>query len=210
MAQTPKHKLMLQAPGGETRVLLHTCCAPCSSAIVECMMQQGFTPVIFYSNSNIFPLDEYRHRKDECARYAEKLGLEMVEDEYAHEDWRCIAKGLENEPERGARCLECFKYRLRRAARYAADNGYKVLTTTLASSRWKSLEQINEAGAWACEGLPVTWWDQNWRKGGLQDRRNQIIREMDFYNQLYCGCEYSLRNSSSEGIKKAAETAAED
>ena len=68
------------------------------------------------------------------------------------------------------------------------------VTTTLASSRWKNLDQVNEAGRWACSQVQgVTWWDQNWRKGGLQERRNQIIKEEKFYNQLYCGCEYSQK-----------------
>ena len=243
MTQTPKHKLVLEVPGGAKRVLLHTCCAPCSSAIIEIMLQQGITPTIFYSNSNIFPQEEYLHRKDECTRYAQSLGLEIVDDDYVHEDWRrCAAAGLENEPERGARCLACFKYRLLRAASYASEHGYTVLATTLASSRWKDLRQVDEAGLWACsqvtsslpstsvlpssaspsavspvilsaaKDLPtspatpvsdtpvtqsvptaVTWWGQNWRKGGLQNRRNQLIRELGFYNQQYCGCEYSLR-----------------
>ncbi|MBR3012604.1 MAG: epoxyqueuosine reductase QueH [Bacteroidales bacterium] len=196
MARQPKHGLVLEVPGGAKRVLLHTCCAPCSSAIIEIMLRQGITPTIFYSNSNIFPLEEYLHRKEECTRYAQSLGLEIVDDDYAHEDWRCgAARGLENEPERGARCLACFKYRLRRAALYASEHGFTVLTTTLASSRWKDLAQVDEAGRWACEGLPVTWWGQNWRKGGLQDRRNQLIKELNFYNQQYCGCEYSLRKT---------------
>ena len=198
-----KHGLILEVPGGAKRVLLHTCCAPCSSAIIEIMLPQGITPTVFYSNSNIFPLEEYLHRKDECTRYAQSLGLEIVDDDYGHEDWRsCAAQGLENEPERGARCLACFKYRLLRAARYASTHGYTVLTTTLASSRWKDLAQVDEAGSWACAtvnasldgGIPVTWWGQNWRKGGLQDRRNQLIRELNFYNQQYCGCEYSFRD----------------
>ncbi|MBR4817670.1 MAG: epoxyqueuosine reductase QueH [Bacteroidales bacterium] len=191
-----EHGLILDVPGGAKRVLLHTCCAPCSSAIIEIMLQQGITPTVFYSNSNIFPLEEYLHRKDECTRYAQSLGLEIVDDDYGHEDWRsCAAQGLENEPERGARCLACFKYRLLRAARYASAHGYTVLTTTLASSRWKDLAQVDEAGRWACSQVEnVTWWGQNWRKGGLQDRRNQLIRELNFYNQQYCGCEYSLRD----------------
>ena len=191
-----KSGLILEVPGGAKRVLLHTCCAPCSSAILEIMLRQGITPTVFYSNSNIFPQEEYMHRKDECTRYARSLGIEIVDDDYAHEDWRrCAAAGLENEPERGARCLACFKYRLLRAARYASEHGYTVLTTTLASSRWKDLSQVDAAGQWACNQVDnVTWWGQNWRKGGLQERRNQLIRELDFYNQQYCGCEYSLRN----------------
>ena len=190
-----KKKDKIQAPMGETKVLLHTCCAPCSSAIIEAMLQNGITPVIYYCNPNIYPYDEYLIRKNECTRYAESLGLEIIDDDYDHEGWLQAVKGMENEPERGGRCLKCFKIRLLRTAEYAASHGMKVITTTLASSRWKSLDQINEAGQWACKevaGAPV-WWDHNWRKGGLQERRLQIIKEYDFYNQLYCGCEFSMR-----------------
>lgn len=233
----------LQAPMGETTVLLHTCCAPCSSAIIEAMMQNGITPVIYYCNPNIYPREEYEIRKNECTRYAQALGLEIIDADYDHENWLDAVNGLEGEPERGGRCLKCFKLRLLRTAQYARESGIKVITTTLASSRWKSLDQINEAGLWACQtvssGKPrafpdkgtesgrlsenvqdipdkeqesvclsgkrqentdadmiqseVIWWDRNWRKGGLQERRLQIIKEYDFYNQLYCGCEFSMR-----------------
>ena len=204
----------IEVPMGERTVLLHTCCAPCSSAIVEAMMQNGITPVIYYCNPNIYPLDEYEIRKEECTRYAKALGLEIVDADYDHENWLEAMKGMENEPERGGRCLRCFKLRLLRTAQYARKRGIKVITTTLASSRWKSLEQINEAGQWAVSkandiietvdnlneetiipptDCDVIWWDQNWRKGGLQERRNQILKEYDFYNQLYCGCEFSMR-----------------
>ena len=190
-------KNIIQAPMGETTVLLHTCCAPCSSAIIEALLKNGITPVIYYCNPNIYPLEEYEIRKNECTRYAESLGLEIVDADYDHENWLSEMKGLECEPERGGRCLKCFKLRLLRTAQYARERGIKVITTTLASSRWKSLDQINEAGNWACSQLgeketPV-WWDQNWRKNGLQERRLQIIKEYDFYNQLYCGCEFSMR-----------------
>ena len=189
---------------GEKTVLLHTCCAPCSSAIIEALMQNGITPVIYYCNPNIYPQEEYEIRKNECTRYAQSLGLEIVDADYDHENWLDAVKGMENEPERGGRCLKCFKLRLLRTAQYASERGIKVITTTLESSRWKSLDQINEAGLWACQQLTarrssaaphdeVIWWDQNWRKGGLQERRLQIIKEYDFYNQLYCGCEFSIR-----------------
>lgn len=183
----------IEAPMGETTVLLHTCCAPCSSAIIEAMVANGITPVIYYCNPNIYPHEEYEIRKNECTRYAESLGLEIVDADYDHENWLEAVKGHEDEPERGGRCLKCFKLRLLRTAEYAQSRGIKAITTTLASSRWKSLDQINEAGRWACLDKDVIWWDQNWRKGGLQERRLQIIKEYDFYNQLYCGCEFSMR-----------------
>ena len=274
MAARIKDHGLLQAPSGETTVLLHTCCAPCSSAIVEAMLNNGITPVIYYCNPNIYPHEEYEIRKNECTRYAEALGLEVVDADYDHDAWLDAVKGLEDEPERGGRCLKCFKMRLLRTAEYARSRGIKVITTTLASSRWKSLDQINEAGRWACsqldadrvlsehigdnrlgvdmippddrvisghisavpfasarysmnieaamapindevsDGLPqgavgdnrlgvdmippddrVIWWDHNWRKGGLQERRLQIIKEYDFYNQLYCGCEFSMKKA---------------
>ena len=187
----------LEAPQGARKVLLHTCCAPCSSAIVECLVRNGITPVIFYSNDNIYPREEFDKRQGECLRYACSLGLDVVEDPYDHERWLPLAQGLEEAPERGERCLECFRYRLLRAARYAAEHGFTVLTTTLASSRWKNLNQVNEAGRWACAQVEgVTWWDRNWRKEGLQERRSEIIKEMNFYNQTWCGCEFSLKNTS--------------
>ena len=208
-------KNIIQAPMGETTVLLHTCCAPCSSAIIEALMQNGITPIIYYCNPNIYPREEYEIRKNEGTRYAQALGLEIVDADYDHDNWLAEMKGLESEPERGGRCLKCFKLRLLRTAQYARERGIKVITTTLASSRWKSLDQINEAGQWACDevndGMPlgavdfsrlgvetvppddqVIWWNQNWRKGGLQERRNQILKEYDFYNQRYCGCEFSM------------------
>ncbi len=190
-----KKKEKYDVPEGETKVLLHTCCAPCSSAIIENLMQNGITPVIFYCNPNIYPYDEYLIRKNECTRYAEALGLEIVDADYDHTSWLEAVKGLEGEPERGGRCSRCFRLRLERTARYAHEHGFRVITTTLASSRWKSLDQINEAGLWAVSGYPdVVWWDRNWRKGGLQERRLEIIAEYGFYNQLYCGCEFSIRD----------------
>ena len=187
-------KNILKVPGGERKVLLHTCCAPCSSAIVECLMQNGVTPLIYYCNPNIYPEEEYLIRKNECTRYALSLGLEIVDADYDHAAWLERMKGLENEPERGSRCLECFRLRLASAAEYAHGHGYRVIATTLASSRWKSLAQINEAGNYAASLYDgILWWDMNWRKNGLQERRNQLIKEYGFYNQLYCGCEFSFR-----------------
>lgn len=190
-----KTNVHLEVPGGARKILLHACCAPCSGAIVECLMERGVTPVIFYSNSNIFPREEYEHRREECIRYARKWGVDIVDDVYDHPAWGACTAGLEGEPERGRRCLQCFRFRLLRAAQYASAQGFSVLSTTLASSRWKSLEQVNAAGRWACEQVSgVAWWDQNWRKGGLQERRNEILKEENFYNQLFCGCEFSRRD----------------
>lgn len=180
-----------------SRILLHCCCAPCSSAILEWMMAHEVKPTLFYCNPNIYPLEEYLIRKNEITRYAEKLGIEIIDDDYDHEAWLCHVKGLEQEPERGGRCLQCFKLRLLRTAQKAVELGLPEFTTTLASSRWKSLDQINAAGQWASEqvGGAVKFNEKNWRKGGLQQRRNELLKENGFYNQLYCGCEFSFRKT---------------
>lgn len=190
--------LHLEAPDGGRKVLLHCCCAPCSGAVVECLIQNGIRPLLFFSNSNIVPHGEYVLRRSELERYARLFDLEVVDDEYDHQAWLDFVLGgaedLAAAPERGPRCLRCFRFRLMRAAEYAAEHGYDVLATTLASSRWKSLGQVDEAGRLACAGAGsgrVAWWPVNWRKGGLQPRRAEIIKEQDFYNQTWCGCEFS-------------------
>ena len=269
------------------RILLHCCCAPCSTAIIEWMVGAGLRPGIFFSNSNIVPFREYAIRRDELVRYAAAHSLETIDDEYDHTAWLSFVRQLETTrsaesaaliinpstsvaepytsvaepaeasrmtescamikeslrqaqgpkinaqgpairiadmPERGPRCLVCFKFRLLRAARYAATHGYTLLTTTLASSRWKDLGQVDAAGRWACETVNASlgmsgddllptpcldavsdnvqastvrhllWWNQNWRRGGLQERRNALIKEWNMYNQTFCGCEFSERH----------------
>lgn len=182
----------IQIPDGCTEVLLHACCAPCSSAIVEWLLANGVRPTIFYFNPNIFPLEEYEIRKNESKRHAESLGLRWIDGDYDHAAWLGAVRGLEGEPERGGRCSVCFRHRLTETAREAMRQHLPWFATTLASSRWKSLEQIKMAGQAAEDAVPGThFWAQNWRKGGLQERRNELLREYGFYNQEYCGCEFS-------------------
>lgn len=175
------------------------------------MLQHDVEPIIFYCNPNIYPEEEYLIRKNEITRYAGELGLTIIDDDYDHAAWLQHIAGLETEPERGGRCLACFKYRLLRSARKARELGISEFTSTLASSRWKRLDQINEAGQWAAEQVnavtvpdasastPIVHFDdRNWRKGGLQERRNELLRINGFYNQLYCGCEFSMRPAAEQ------------
>ena len=193
-----KKKNDIIIPNGLHEVLLHACCAPCSSAIVEWMLQHDIRPTIFYFNPNIYPREEYDIRKNESKRHAESLGIRWIDVDYDHEQWLRQVKGLEKEPERGSRCLQCFRMRLMATALQAKELGISFFATTLASSRWKSLEQISLAGLAAQEAVEgTTFWAQNWRKGGLQDRRNQLLREYQFYNQQYCGCEFSMNNKGN-------------
>jgi len=175
-------------------LLLHTCCAPCASAVIEWLVANGETPVLYYFNPNIFPREEYEIRKNECTRYAEKLGLTIIDGDYDHPAWLNHIAGLENQPERGTRCLACFKMRLLATARTAKARSLPRFATTLASSRWKNLEQIAHAGHWAAEQAgDVTFLEKNWRKDGLSERRRHLLEENAFYNQTWCGCEFSIR-----------------
>lgn len=176
------------------KILLHSCCAPCSAAIIEWLLANNIRPAIYYYNPNIYPREEYEIRKSECSRYSQKLGLEIIDGDYDHDSWLKGISGLEDEPERGGRCLKCFRIRLLATAKLAHERGFEYFTTTLASSRWKSLEQIAIAGNWAAlqfEG--VEFWEKNWRKGGLSERRRILLAENSFYNQKYCGCEFSIK-----------------
>lgn len=191
--------IQLHTPNGEREVLLHSCCAPCSSAIIECMLANGIRPTVFYCNPNIYPFDEYEKRKQEAIRFVSAQNLDFVDADYDHTGWLGFIHGLEDEPERGRRCLKCFTLRLSLTAKYAAEHGFTLFTTTLASSRWKDIAQINEAGRQAASCYPgILFWEQNWRKGGLQERRNALLKQYGFYNQLYCGCEFSMRQLESQ------------
>ena len=160
-------------PEGCNEVLLHACCAPCSSAIVEWLLANGVQPTIFYYNPNIYPREEYEIRKQESKRHAESLGVRWIDGDYNHQEWLQGVCGLESEPERGRRCEQCFTLRMNETAKKANELGIKYFATTLASSRWKSLEQIERAGL-AAEKMVSS-----------------------FYNQQYCGCEFSARQGAA-------------
>lgn len=184
----------LQPPGGAERVLLHSCCAPCSSAIVECLIDNGIRPTIFYFNPNIHPRREYERRKAESQRHAQTLGLDFVDADYDPKGWLALTSGLADAPERGPRCTCCFAFRLTETARYASANGFGLFATTLASSRWKDRHQILEAGRTAASAWPdLVFWEHDWRKGGLTERKAELNDTFGFYRQTYCGCVYSLR-----------------
>ena len=109
--------LKIQTPNGENRVLLHSCCAPCSSAIIECMLANGIRPTVFYCNPNIYPQEEYEIRKQEAIRFVTSQNLDFIDADYDYTHWRNTMLGLEDEPERGGRCLKCFTLRLTETAR---------------------------------------------------------------------------------------------
>ena len=148
----------LVLPNNGKKLLLHTCCAPCSGSIILSIQGSGIDFTIFFYNPNIHPKKEYEIRKDENIRFAQKCGVPIVDAEYDTDNWYARAKGMEFEPERGSRCAMCFDMRMERTALYAHENGFDTIATSLGISRWKDLNQVNEAGKNAAskyEGLPI-------------------------------------------------------
>jgi predicted adenine nucleotide alpha hydrolase (AANH) superfamily ATPase len=190
-------KIELTPPDGEKKVLIHSCCAPCSGELMELMVENGVELTIFFYNPNIHPKREYEIRKEENIRFAEKLGIPFVDGDYDVQNWFHKAKGMEHEPERGIRCSMCFDMRFVETARYAKENGFKVITSSLGISRWKNMDQINESGLKAASLIgDVTYWTYNWRKKGGAARMYEIAKREKFYKQEYCGCIYSLRDTN--------------
>jgi epoxyqueuosine reductase len=190
-----REKLTPPVQGG--KVLLHSCCAPCSGEVMEAIAASGIEFAIYFYNPNIHPREEYELRKAENIRFAEKHGIAFVDADYDMENWFKRVKGLEWEPERGARCTMCFDMRFERTALYAHEHGYPVITSCLGISRWKNLAQINACGVRAAARYPgMTYWEFNWRKKGGAARMLEISKEEQFYQQEYCGCVYSLRDTN--------------
>ena len=187
----------LELPNGEKKLLLHSCCAPCAGEIMEAVAISNIETTVFFYNPNIHPQEEYEIRKDENKRFCEKLGFNFIDADYDKDNWFERIKGLENEPERGARCTQCFDMRFERSALYAKENGFKVYATTLGISRWKDMDQINSSGEKAADRYDeIKYWDFNWRKKGGAARMIEISKREQFYQQEYCGCVYSLRDTN--------------
>ena len=187
----------LELPNGEKKLLLHSCCAPCAGEIMEAVAISKIETTVFFYNPNIHPQEEYEIRKDENKRFCEKLGFNFIDADYDKDNWFERIKGLENEPERGARCTQCFDMRFERSALYAKENGFKVYATTLGISRWKDMDQINGSGEKAANRYDeIKYWDFNWRKKGGAARMIEISKREQFYQQEYCGCVYSLRDTN--------------
>lgn len=203
---TLEGRFHIPIPEGGERVLLHSCCAPCSGEVMEAMVASGLDLTIYFYNPNIHPKKEYELRKQENIVFAEKMGIPFVDADYDTTNWFERVKGMEHEPERGIRCTECFDMRFERTALYAHENGFKTFTSCLGISRWKDMNQINGCGHRAAERYPdVTFWDYNWRKHGGGARMIEISKREHFYQQEYCGCIYSLRDTNNWRVSQGRE-----
>lgn len=187
----------LATPNGEKDVLLHSCCAPCAAEVMEAIHASGIKQTVFFYNPNIHPVKEYLLRKDENKRFCDKLGIDFIDMDYDTDNWFARIKGMENEPERGIRCTECFDMRFERTALYAKEHGFSLISSTLGISRWKDMNQINDCGIRAAKRYEdVDYWTFNWRKQGGATRMIEISKNEAFYQQEYCGCVYSLRDTN--------------
>lgn len=198
-------RIKLDIPKAFGKILLHSCCAPCSGGVIEslCEAQADFT--VYFYNPNIQPREEYQRRKDENKRFADKLRVPFVDADYDPDNWLARVKGLETEPERGKRCTQCFALRLERSALYAHENGIPLLTSCFGISRWKNMDQVNSCGHEAAARYPdVCYWDYNWRKAGGALRMIEIARRENFYRQKYCGCPFSAHGVKEKPAPESA------
>ena len=193
----------LNPPHPGAPVLLHSCCAPCSGEIMEAMHASGVSYTVFFYNPNIHPEREYLLRKDENVRFANKHQIPFVDADYDPAAWFARARGMEHEPERGRRCSMCFDMRFARTALYAHEHGFRTFATSLGISRWKDAKQIDDAGHRAAAPYTdLVYWDYPWRKRGGAERMIQISKRESFYQQEYCGCAYSLRDTNHARLRQ--------
>ncbi len=173
------------------KLVLMSCCAPCSAGAIKQLADKQILGIddfiVLFFNPNIYPDTEYQKRLAEQIKYCESLGVKYAVGNYNHDAWLMAVRGLENEPERGARCSKCFAYRFCFAREFAIKNGFNAIASVFGVSRFKDQNQVDAAAESVCgeiKYIPVKW---------NEDLRIQINRATDFYRQKYCGCEFSMR-----------------
>ena len=178
-------------------LLLHACCAPCSSACLE-RLGDYFNISIFYYNPNITEEEEYKKRINEIKKFISefktKYSIKLIEGRYDPNEFFEMAKGLENEPERGSRCFKCYKLRLEESAKVASELGFNYFCTTLTLSPHKNSNWINEIGEELDKEYTSTYLYSDFKKKNGYKRSIELSREYNLYRQNYCGCIYSKRD----------------
>lgn len=170
------------------RFLLLSCCAPCSCAVIKTLAERRENFAVLFYNPNIRPRDEYQKRCAENKRVCDIFKVPFIELEYDNERWCELTAGLEDLPERSKRCSICFAMRLRRAFEYARANGYDAVASVLGVSRYKDLDQVNRVAHAEANRAGLPYLEIEGRKGGMQELRSSLIKELELYNQTYCGC----------------------
>ena len=175
------------------KVLLHACCAVCCAYPVKLLKNEGFEPIVYFYNPNIYPQKEYEIRLNELIEYSRKENFELIVENYTPNDFEEISKGLENEPEKGARCEKCYFLRLDKTAKKAKELGILNFTTTLSVSPHKAFQKILKKGELAAQNHNVKYLAYDFKKHDGFKITQQIARENNMYKQTYCGCRYSIR-----------------
>lgn len=180
-----------QMENNKIKLVLMSCCAPCSAGAIKQLADKQIPDIddfiVLFFNPNIYPDTEYQKRLAEQIKYCESLGVKYAVGNYDHDAWLMAVRGLENEPERGARCSKCFAFRFAYAREFAIKNGYNAIASVFGVSRFKDQNQVDAAAQSVCSNIqyiPIKW---------DEDLRVAINRATDFYRQNYCGCEFSLR-----------------
>ena len=176
------------------KILLLSCCAPCSCAVIKKLHDDGTDFAVLFYNPNIYPESEYVKRRDEQKNLCAMWQIPFIEMPYNPKDWLELTKDYKDEPERGKRCSVCFEYRLTRAMEYALEHGYNAVASVLGVSRWKDLNQVNAAAYKASDKTGMPYVEIEGRKQGMQEMRLKLIKELNLYNQTYCGCIYSFQH----------------
>lgn len=177
----------------KNKIVLHACCGICSSYPVSYLKEAGYDVVVYFYNPNIYPETEYKKRLEAEKTLCENYGVELVEGEYDTESFYACAKGLENEPEKGKRCVECFKLRLNKTAEFCISQGISTFTTSIVISPHKNYELLSSLGKKIAQKHGLEYLDVNFRKKDGFLKTNQISRGLGLYRQNYCGCEFSMR-----------------
>jgi hypothetical protein len=176
------------------RLLLHTCCAPCSIAVIDELRADHEIAVFFY-NPNIHPLSEYAKRKAEVVRVCREWNIAMVDQDNEAVLWETEVGAIGQSKEGGSRCSACFRLRLAKTAVYARNHGFDLFATSLTSGRRKNSAVINAIGRAVSEIQGVAFLDEDWKKGGRQAKAHMMVTERGIYQQSYCGCRFSLEEA---------------
>lgn len=181
--------------------MLHSCCGPCSTVVIE-RLKERFDVTVFYYNPNIEPFEEYEKRKAEQKKVCQFLQVPFVDADWENEKWHQFVKGLEQEKEGGARCEKCFYCRLKKTAEFAKQNGFKIFASTLSVSPHKNSDVINKVGQEISDLLKIEFLPESFKKKDGYLRSIALSKEFGLYRQNYCGCHFSNWNLTSETVQK--------
>lgn len=198
-------RIIERSGGTKPSVLLHACCGPCSSSVLEYLIKHFEVTILWY-NPNIYPQTEYNRRFETLIELVEKLGVadevQIMAEPHKSEDYYKRIKGLEDEPEGGKRCTECFRLRLLETAKIAKQYNFDYFCTTLTVSRHKNAVLINQLGEEIGEATGVKWLPSEFKKRNGENRSIELCEKFNLYRQLYCGCEFSLHKRQEHEQKQ--------